>query len=61
MSYAEFLEGKLPDVHAVGIDPGPAHERLFPFQVAMTQWAIRKGRAALWADCGLGKTIMQIE
>jgi hypothetical protein len=33
---------------------------LFPFQVALTEWSIRKGRAAEFADCGLGKTFMQL-
>jgi len=33
---------------------------LFPFQVALTEWAIKKGRAAIFADCGLGKTPMQL-
>jgi hypothetical protein len=35
-------------------------DTLFPFQVALTEWAIRKGRAAIFADCGLGKTFMQL-
>jgi superfamily II DNA or RNA helicase len=33
---------------------------LFPFQVALVEWACRKGRAAIFADCGLGKTPMQL-
>src|SRR5207244_9147183 len=34
--------------------------KLYPFQQALTRWALRKGRAALWADTGLGKTLMQV-
>jgi DNA modification methylase len=34
---------------------------LYPFQSAMVKWAVRRGRAAIFADCGLGKTFMQIE
>ncbi|MEE8308398.1 MAG: helicase, partial [Gammaproteobacteria bacterium] len=30
----------------------------FPFQQSLIDWAIRKGRAAIFADCGLGKTLM---
>lgn len=58
--YAAFLSQKRRDWtgHGVVADqlPGP----LFPFQERLTQWALRKGRAALWADTGLGKTRMQI-
>jgi hypothetical protein len=35
-------------------------EFLFPFQRAMVDWAVRQGRAAIFADCGLGKTPMQL-
>ena len=35
-------------------------EFLFPFQRALTTWAIEKGRCAIFADCGLGKTPMQL-
>src|SRR5207237_6830960 len=34
---------------------------LMPFQSAIVRWALRRGRAAIWADCGLGKTFMQLE
>ena len=33
---------------------------LFDFQAALVEWALRKGRAAIFADCGLGKTPMQL-
>lgn len=35
-------------------------DTLFDFQKDITSWAIRKGRAAIFADCGLGKTLMQL-
>jgi hypothetical protein len=35
-------------------------EFLFPFQRELVSWAIRRGRAAIFADCGLGKTPMQL-
>lgn len=60
--YASFLDSKRLKVHAVGptID-GEPHPMLFPFQRDLVRWAVRKGRAALFADTGLGKTFMQLE
>lgn len=37
------------------------HEMLFPFQRAIVAWALDRGKAAIFADTGLGKTVMQIE
>ena len=34
--------------------------QLFDWQQAIVRWALRKGRAAIFADCGLGKTFMQL-
>jgi len=60
--YAAFLETKRPIVHAVGpTDVAAVHEMLFPFQSDLVRWAVRKGRAALFADTGMGKTFMQLE
>lgn len=59
--YTEFLESKTLAAASHGIEPGEMHESLYPFQRAITGWAVRKGRAAIFADCGLGKTRMQIE
>ena len=39
----------------------PLSESLFEFQKALVRWALRMGRAALFADTGLGKTLMQLE
>jgi hypothetical protein len=59
-AYAEFIERKtqLDGMH--GFTPDAMPEFLFPFQVALTEWAVQKGRAAIFADCGLGKTPMQL-
>jgi superfamily II DNA or RNA helicase len=35
--------------------------QLFDFQQSLVNWAVLKGRAAIFADCGLGKTAMQLE
>jgi len=61
--YQTFLATKRRVLHDCGriADPGEIHESLFPFQRAITTWALRKGRAAIFADTGLGKTRMQVE
>jgi hypothetical protein len=35
-------------------------DSMFPFQAALTRWACMKGRGAMFADCGMGKTLMQL-
>lgn len=60
MQYAEFLERKSQVGTASGFEPLWMPEFLFPFQRAMLDWAIRKGRAGIFADCGLGKSPMQL-
>jgi hypothetical protein len=58
--YAEFLERRSQLDGNDGFEPVWMPDFLFPFQTALVEWAIRKGRAALFADCGLGKTPMQL-
>lgn len=61
-TYDAFLASKRRIVQSVGpTDPGEVHPILFPFQRDLVRWAVRKGRAALFADTGLGKTFMQLE
>lgn len=60
MSYAEFLQAKSQSDSMSGFDPVWMPDFLFDFQSSMTEWAIRKGRAALFEDCGLGKTLQQL-
>ncbi len=61
-TYADFLDTKRPVVHAMGpAAVGGVNPILFPFQADLVRWAVRKGRAALFADTGLGKTFMQLE
>lgn len=59
--YATFLESKRTRMAPVGFHVSSLHHRLFPFQAAITRWALRIGRAAIFADTGLGKTAMQLE
>jgi len=58
--YESFLESKVIKAPSSGIDVTPDNPALYDFQRAITAWALRKGRAAIFADCGLGKTIMQL-
>ncbi len=55
-SYEAFLQRKAQLDEASGIEPVWMPDFLYPFQRAMTEWAIRQGRAALFEDCGMGKT-----
>lgn len=59
-TYAEFIERKtqLDGMH--GFAPLWLPDFLFPFQRELVDWSLRKGRAAIFADCGLGKTPMQL-
>jgi superfamily II DNA or RNA helicase len=58
--YEAFLEAKTHLRNEHGFDPVWIPDKLFDFQVALLEWATRKGRAAIFADCGLGKTFMQL-
>ncbi len=60
MSYAAFLELKEQSASMGGFEPVVMPGFLFPFQQALVEWSLLKGRAALFADCGLGKTPMQL-
>lgn len=60
MDYAEFIARKSQIGHADGFEPLWLPDFLFDFQRSLVEWAIRRGRAAIFADCGLGKTAMQL-
>ncbi len=59
-AYEKFLDGKAHTGAAHGFAPVWMPDFLFDFQAALVDWAIRQGRAALFADCGLGKTPMEL-
>lgn len=59
-SYAEFVKSKRRAEVATGHAPGQLNEHLFDFQNAIVSWAVRRGRSAIFADTGLGKTLMQL-
>jgi DNA modification methylase len=58
--YEEFVRRKRRAEVATGHKPGELNEHLFDFQHAIVSWAVRRGRAAIFADTGLGKTLMQL-
>ncbi len=58
--YHQFLEGKRQADSQEGVEPVWMPDFLYDFQADLTEWAIRKGRAGIFADCGLGKTPMQL-
>jgi hypothetical protein len=59
-AYRQFLQDKAQSGHGDGFEPGSLPGWLFGFQEHLTGWALRQGRAAIFADCGLGKTPMQL-
>ena len=61
MTYASFLDTKAIRAIPTGlINPAEPPAMLFPFQRDIVKWALRRGRAAIFADCGLGKTFQQL-
>lgn len=61
--YADFLASKVRHHVDLGdhLNRGDLHPVLMPFQADIVQWAVRKGRAAIWTTTGTGKTLMQCE
>lgn len=62
-AYQQFVAGKLSRAVAVGLREIPALPgslSLLPLQAALTPWALRRGRCAIFADTGLGKSRMEI-
>lgn len=60
MNYAEFLTQKHQLDGNFGFEPTFIPKGAFEFQKSLIRWATLKGRAAIFADCGLGKTLMQL-
>jgi hypothetical protein len=58
--YAAFLDRKAQLGGEHGFEPISLPPWLFDFQASLVEWALRKGRAAIFADCGLGKTAMEL-
>ena len=60
MDYTDFLNRKAQLGGDYGFEATWIPPLLFPFQEALVRWACLKGRGAIFADCGLGKTPMQL-
>jgi superfamily II DNA or RNA helicase len=62
MEYLEFLKNKRFVLESSGfdIDKSKLNPMLYDFQKDIVRWALKKGRACIFADCGLGKTPMQL-
>lgn len=58
--YTDFLERKLQLDGDFGFTPTFMPDALFDFQAALVEWTVQKGRAAIFADCGLGKSLMEL-
>ena len=59
-TYADFLARKSQSGGDEGFEPVWMPDFLYPFQATLVGWSVRKGRSANFADCGLGKTPMQL-
>lgn len=62
MTYSQFLSTKAVSAKPCGLSDLPElHPVLFPFQADVVNFALKLGRAALFLDTGLGKTLCQLE
>jgi len=63
MDYRDFLIGKAERLEESGfhVERDDLNQRMFPFQLDITQWALKQGRCAIFAECGLGKTVIQLD
>lgn len=63
MEYKEFLKSKEIKFQSTGfeVDRNDLNRNMFEYQKDILTWSLKKGKAALFEDCGLGKTIQQLE
>lgn len=59
--YEQHIAAKFTTHAASGIDPSEPPPHLFDYQRDLVRWSLRKGRSAVFADTGLGKSAIQIE
>lgn len=59
-TYAEFLAAKSQRNTGHGFEPEVMPDHLFDFQRELVDWSVHQGRAAIFADCGMGKTPMEL-
>ena len=60
--YEDFLKQKeiMDSPSGFHVEPSNLHPALFDWQALLVSWALRRGRAALFEGCGLGKTLQQL-
>ena len=58
MDYQEFIRSKEKSIQSSGFESDRAsyNKNLFDWQRDIVHWALKKGKASLFEDCGLGKT-----
>lgn len=64
MKYEDFIEGKAVSISrtdSIQVETSDLNSKLYNFQRDIVRWALGKGRCAIFADCGMGKTPMQLE
>lgn len=63
LDYGAFIQSKIAKIEAPGLEvtPDKMHPKLHDWQNELVRWALKTSRAAIWADTGLGKTLMQVE
>ena len=59
-SYLEFLKSKQNVAVDAGFECADLNKHLFQYEADIVRWALKKGKAALFEDCGLGKGIQQL-
>lgn len=61
--YEDFLASKrhIPPACGFDVDKSDMNSHMFEWQKDIARWALRRGRAALFEECGNGKTIQQLE
>ena len=59
-TYDGFLESRRHLSTSDGFEPIELPDFLFPFQRDLVEWSLQHGRAGIFADCGLGKTPMEL-
>ena len=59
-TYRDFVEAKTHLAGEFGFDPIYTNPACYDFQNDLIEWSLRQGRGATFADCGLGKTLMQL-
>ena len=60
MTYEDFLNRKKHSIGDFGFEPNYFPDIAFDFQRHIIEKAVLKGRIAIFADTGLGKTLMQL-